>query len=227
MGIIKAENLSHKAADIIGERIIRKEFLPGERLIEVKIARELGVSQSTIREAFRTLEKKKMVTIQARRGTIVTKLDSSYVESLYDILSELYVLAMKKAMKKVIAPEDIEQTARTMEKIKACAEAEDSLGYGKAMFEIAEILLRVIEDPLLEHIVTELWHVKRWVEYEVLLFRKKDLLDSYMVLNKALEASMNGREDDAVQMIREQIQHEKMIALKVIGNQSNAVDNQD
>jgi DNA-binding GntR family transcriptional regulator len=221
---IKAENLSHKVAEIISEQIIRKDLLPGERLIEVKIARELGVSQSTIREAFRTLEKKKMVTIQARRGTIVTKLDQSYVESIYDILAELYALAMQKAMTRGATPADIEDTVRAMEKIKVCVEAEDGIGYGEAMFEMATILLRAAKDPLLEHIVTELWQVKRWIEYKVLLFRKKDLLDSYMVLKNILEAAANGQGSEAARMIREQTQYEKMIALKVIGDPSMPED---
>lgn len=224
MDRIKAENLSHKVAEIISEQIIRKDLLPGERLIEVKIARELGVSQSTIREAFRTLEKKKMVTIQARRGTIVTKLDQSYVESIYDILAELYALAMQKAMTRGAAPEDIEDTVRAMEKIKVCVEAEDGIGYGEAMFEMASILLRAAKDPLLEHIVTELWQVKRWIEYKVLLFRKKDLQDSYLVLKDILEAAANGQGSEAARMIREQTQYEKMIALKVIGDPSMPAD---
>jgi len=217
MDKIKAENLSHKVADIISERIIREELCAGERLIEVKIARELGVSQSTIREALRTLEKKKMVTIQARRGTIVTKLDQSYVESLYDILAELYALAMRKAMNRGASVSQIKNTARTLQQIRVCAEAEDGIGYGEAMFAMAAILLRAARDPLLEHSITELRQLKRWVEYKVLLYRKKDLQESYLVLEKILEAAANGRGDEAARMIREQTQYEKMIALKVIG----------
>jgi DNA-binding GntR family transcriptional regulator len=73
---IDLENLSQKVADSIAERIIRGELETGERLVEAKIARELGVSQGTIREAFRILEKKKMVSILPRRGTTVTQLNA-------------------------------------------------------------------------------------------------------------------------------------------------------
>ena len=217
MNKIKAENLSHKVAELISERIIREELLPGERLIEVKIARELGVSQSTIREAFRMLEKKQMVTIKARRGTVVTKLDKNYVESIYDILAELYALAIEKAVKKRASRKDIEDTLKAMKKIKACAESEDGMGYGEAMFGLAAILLRAAQDPLLEHIITELWQVKKWIEYKVLLFRKKDLLESFLILQKILDAYAGGQAGAAACMVREQTQFEKMIALKVIG----------
>lgn len=165
-----------------------------------------------------------MVTIQARRGTTVTKLDRSYVESIYDILAALYVLAMQKAIKTGATPEDIEDTARVLVKIRICAEAEDGIGYGEGMFEMAGILVRASKDLLLEHIITELWQVKRWIEYKVLIFRKKDLMNSYMVLHKILEAAANGKGDDAAQMIRDQTQYEKKIALKVIKEPSSKGD---
>jgi len=216
MDRIKAENLSHKVVEIISERIFRKDLLPGERLVETKIARELGVSQGTVREAFRILEKKKMVISQARRGTVVTELNRDYVDSLYDILAELYCLMIRKVIRK-ITPTDIEECIGVMEKIKACAEAEDGRGYGEAMFEAMAILLRISQDPLLEHTVTELWQVKRWVEYEVLMLRKKELLESYQDLMKIQEYVAGGKTDDAARQIREHAQYEKRIALQVIG----------
>lgn len=216
---IKTENLSQKVVDIISERIIRKDLLPGERLIEIKIARELGISQGTVREAFRILEKKKMVTIQARRGTIVTELNTDYVESLYDILAELYILMMRKVMIN-ITPENVRDLLLVMEKIKACAEMEDGLGYGEAIFESMALLLRISKDNLLEHTVTELWLVKRWVEYEALIFRKNQLMDSYQDLLRIQELILSGRIDDAANKIREHAQYEKRIALKVIKDSS-------
>jgi DNA-binding GntR family transcriptional regulator len=217
---IKTENLSQKAADVISGRIIRKELLPGERLIETKIAGELGVSQGTVREAFRILEKKKLVTIEARRGTVVTQLNSDYIESLYDILAELYGLMIRKVIIR-IAPDDAGEILEGMEKIKACAEAEDGLGYGEAMFDAISILLRVAKDPLLEHTITELWQVKRWVEYETLIFRKKELVDNYKELLKILQISIEGTADDAVQRIREYAKYEKTIAMKVMSGESH------
>ncbi|MGV8081694.1 MAG: GntR family transcriptional regulator [Syntrophales bacterium] len=213
---IKSENLSQKAADIISGRIIRKEFLPGERLIETRIAGELGVSQGTIREAFRILEKMKLVTIEARRGTVVTQLNSDYIDSLYDILAELYGLMIRKVIIR-ITPDEAVEILEGMEKIRACAETENGQGYGEAMFDAISILLRIARDPLLEHTITELWQVKRWVEYEALISRKEELTDSYRELLKILEAAVEGKEDDAVQKIREYARYEKKVALKVVG----------
>lgn len=218
---IKTENLSQKAADIISGRIIRKEFLPGERLIETKIAGELGVSQGTVREAFRILEKKKLVAIEPRRGTVVTPLNSDYIESLYDILAELYGLLIRRVMNRM-TPTDREEILGGVEKIRACAEAEDGLGYGEAMFDVISILLRIAKDSLLEHTITELWQVKRWVEYEALISRKKELKGSYGELLRIMGSAMKGDQDDAVGRIRAYALHEKTVAMKVMARKSGA-----
>lgn len=218
---IKAENLSHKVAEIIGERIIRKELLPGERLFEAKIARDLGVSQTTIREAFRILEKRKMVVIEARHGTIVTQLTRDYVESLYDILAELYILLIRKVMIK-IKSEGIDDILKGMGKIKSCAEEENGYGYGEAMFTTISILLGIANDALLEHTIAELWQVKRRIEYEAMIFKKKELLDSYERLVKIMELAIAGKVDDAVGKTRKHTQYEKKIALKVIGHRAKS-----
>lgn len=48
-----SETLAEKIAKHLEDRIVRMEIKPGERLVEVKIAEELGVSQSSVREALR------------------------------------------------------------------------------------------------------------------------------------------------------------------------------
>jgi DNA-binding GntR family transcriptional regulator len=50
---------------------------PGERLVETRIAEELGVSRSTIREAFLKLEHQGLVVNHPRRGTFVTRLSQA------------------------------------------------------------------------------------------------------------------------------------------------------
>ena len=60
--------LSEQLADHLGQRIIRGELAPGERLPEQDLARELDVSTNSLREAFRLLEKRHLIEHQPRRG---------------------------------------------------------------------------------------------------------------------------------------------------------------
>jgi DNA-binding GntR family transcriptional regulator len=211
---INSENLSQKVADSIAERIIRGQLEPGERLVEAKMARELGVSQGTIREAFRILEKKKMVAILPRRGTTVTQLNVEYVEALYDILAELYILMIKKAKLKMM-PTDIDNISLSMKSIKKYAKTEDGQRYHDALFDALKIFLRVANDPLLEHIISDLWQVTRWVQYKVLLYKKKAHMDNHYELD-VLDMAIHGNFNDVARKIRKETQNTKMVALAVI-----------
>ena len=213
---INLENLSQQAADSIAERIIRKELVPGERLVESKIAHELGVSQGTIREAFRILEKKKMVTIMPRRGTTVTQLNADYVDSLFDILTELYSLLMKKTMKKM-TPSDIEDLSLVIDNIRKCKEEEDVQKYHDSLFDALSLFMRVANDPLLEHTIKDLWQVTRWIQYEELYYKKKENLADYYELD-VLDLTLKGDVRAVVRKIREDTQHAKEMALKAIAN---------
>src|SRR3954452_15597566 len=47
---------------------------PGERLVEIPLCAELGVSRTTLREALLALQQRGLVRIEPRRGTFVTRL---------------------------------------------------------------------------------------------------------------------------------------------------------
>ena len=54
--------------------ILSGQLPPGERLIEARIAEELGVSRTVVREALLKLERQSLVVNNPRRGTFVTRL---------------------------------------------------------------------------------------------------------------------------------------------------------
>ena len=50
------ETLAVQIAQYVSDKIIRSELKPGEKIQEEKLAEELGVSRSPVREALRILE---------------------------------------------------------------------------------------------------------------------------------------------------------------------------
>jgi len=65
------ELLSATVRRLVLDRIVRGHYRPGERIIEFKLAKELGVSQSPVREGLRELAAVGIVTIHPRRGARV------------------------------------------------------------------------------------------------------------------------------------------------------------
>ena len=54
--------------------IINGDFEPGERLMEISLAKKLGVSRTPVREAIRMLELEGLVVMIPRRGAAVAQM---------------------------------------------------------------------------------------------------------------------------------------------------------
>jgi DNA-binding GntR family transcriptional regulator len=67
------------------QRILHGEVRPGERLNEVEIAGELGVSRGPIREALQRLASDGLVELQARRGAFMRRLGPAEVRDLFEV----------------------------------------------------------------------------------------------------------------------------------------------
>jgi DNA-binding GntR family transcriptional regulator len=59
------------------------QFKPGERLREIELARQIGLSRTPIREALSRLETEGLVAHDATRGVVVAELDFSMMTELY------------------------------------------------------------------------------------------------------------------------------------------------
>jgi DNA-binding GntR family transcriptional regulator len=58
---------------------------PGDRIIEVTIAQQLGVSRTPVRDAIRRLEAEGLLDYEPRAGLVVAKLDRRGVAELYEM----------------------------------------------------------------------------------------------------------------------------------------------
>ena len=65
-------SLSDQIRSAIIRRIVEGSYAPGERLVELKLAAEFGVSQAPVREAFRQLAAMNFLSTSSRRGTYVS-----------------------------------------------------------------------------------------------------------------------------------------------------------
>lgn len=89
-------SLSEQIADTVAFRIIRGEYTPGERLVEIALAEEFQVSRGPIREALRILESEGLVVIQPRRGARVQRLSRENVQNIFEVRSNLMGLLAAK-----------------------------------------------------------------------------------------------------------------------------------
>jgi DNA-binding GntR family transcriptional regulator len=95
--IIQKQNISEELVKYIKQQIISGELNPGDRIVETKLARELGVSQTPVREAIRHLHGEGIITIVPNKGPMVRTLDMKDVFEIYSVRSMLEGLAIRLA----------------------------------------------------------------------------------------------------------------------------------
>jgi DNA-binding GntR family transcriptional regulator len=92
--------LRDKVAEAIRAKILSAELKPGERLVEERIAEEMGVSRNPIREAIRTLASEGLVEVTARRGAMVASLSDKEAEDLIEVRAALEAANARLAAKR-------------------------------------------------------------------------------------------------------------------------------
>lgn len=81
--------LYEEVAELLRQRIFRRELEPGAWIDEVRIAEEYGISRTPLREALKVLAVEGLVTMKVRRGAYVTEVSEQDLGEVYHLLSLL------------------------------------------------------------------------------------------------------------------------------------------
>jgi DNA-binding GntR family transcriptional regulator len=126
----KLASLSDQVYEHLRSAIIRAELQPGEKLVELNIAAQMGTSQGPVREALQRLERDGLVEHRARSATFVTAIRNDEIYELFSIRSVIEGFAIQRAAQKITHA----QCAELDELIQKMAQA----GGLKEMFLLAE-----------------------------------------------------------------------------------------
>ena len=83
------------------QAILKGELEPGERLMEIHLAKRLGVSRTPIREAIRKLELEGLVDMVPRRGAVVASITRKDMRDVLEVRRTLEMLAVEVACERI------------------------------------------------------------------------------------------------------------------------------
>ena len=108
--------------------ILGGDVLPGERLNELALSRQLNISRAPLREAVRRLEQMELLEIVPNRGVLVRQVSMRDALDLYDLRAALFRGAARLAARRAL-PESVAHLHRVNDRMRQAAVAEDFAGY--------------------------------------------------------------------------------------------------
>ena len=94
-------NLREQIKDVVLQRIVSGAYPPGARLVETRIAQELGVSQTPVREALRDLEQLGCIVHEPFRGCSVRAFSANELLEAFPVRAALEALAARLAAQRI------------------------------------------------------------------------------------------------------------------------------
>jgi DNA-binding GntR family transcriptional regulator len=132
------------AVEALRAAIVDGRLRPGERLKEIPLAEQLGVSRGPIRDALRLLERDGLIDVIPNRGAVVPELHALDVLEVYALRASLGSLALQKLLLEDQLP--IAELERALRGLRAAVERTDArragdydLGYQAAILDGAQL----------------------------------------------------------------------------------------
>ena len=117
-------SLRGRIAEKVRDAIVSGSLQEGQRLVERKLATELGASLTAVREALIELEMEGFITKHRNAATYVTKLSLEEAEKLFALREVLEVFAFEQAAE-LAEVEELEHLENLHRQMMAAARAED------------------------------------------------------------------------------------------------------
>lgn len=137
------------------EAIIKGEFLPGERLMEIQLSEKMGVSRTPVREAIRKLELEGLVIMIPRKGAHVSELTVKNIMDVLEVRASLDALAAALAAERMSSHETT-RLKDVYEQFVIFAERENLQGLVKKDVEFHEIIYKSSRNEKLIQIASNL-----------------------------------------------------------------------
>ncbi|MFN0156015.1 MAG: GntR family transcriptional regulator [Gaiella sp.] len=145
---IERHVLRNRVRDILLQRIASGELPQGERIVETRIAAELGTSQAPVREALRELELYRLVESEPFRGARVRAFGDDELIEIYPVRASLEELAARLAAP--IVAEDPEPLRAQLEAMTEAAAAGDIATLSHADIGFHRAIVAAASNSILE-----------------------------------------------------------------------------
>ena len=152
---IKPVTLRHRIVEIIRQAITSGDLGPGDRVVELQLAKQLGVGNTAVREALFELERTGLVTRIPNKGSFITKMTWEDAQQIFRVRKELESLAVELALERISAP-DLDALQGFVNGMKTAAETSDFERFYQNDIEFHRTLWRLSQNRYLANVLETL-----------------------------------------------------------------------
>jgi len=206
--LMRRPTLAGEARSVLERWILSGELQAGQKLNEVNLANQIGVSRGTVREAIRSLADSGLIEIVANRGAYIRSITIEEIGNLYELRGAIFALGCALAARWTGQSPDSELVGalnRNMVEMRAAHRNGDHESYYELNIAFHDLLLEAAKNPKAKSLYDAL--VK-----EMHLFRRRGLsiatnIESSIAEHADIvEAVTNGNEEAARQAALKHIQ---------------------
>lgn len=144
--------------ETLREAIISGKLEPGERLMEIQLAEEIGVSRTPVREAIRKLELEGFVVMIPRKGAYVAGISLKDITDVFEVRAALEALAAGLAAER-ITDEEIDKLDRSLVAYSEQTNQQNIDGIVETDTDFHDLLYKASRNERLMLIITHLREV--------------------------------------------------------------------
>lgn len=153
-------SMPEAVASALREAILDGALTPGTWLREAEVAREMNVSRTPVRDAFRILAAEGLVSINANQGAVVAQMTAEDVVELYVMRETLEMLAAKLAARRG-AQQCLEAFADLIPKMREIGEQGRIQELSKLNFDFHAVILAAAGNRYLDRALTQIQNAAR------------------------------------------------------------------
>ncbi|MEW5953738.1 MAG: GntR family transcriptional regulator [Bacillota bacterium] len=203
--------------ETLREAIIQGRLRPGERMMEVQLAEEMGVSRTPVREAIRKLELEGFVVMVPRKGAYVAGISVKDIVDVFEVRAALEALAAGLAAERITG-EEMEELERSLVQITELSSRNSIDDIVAVDTSFHDIIYRASRNERLIQIVTHLQEqIQRFRTASLSLpGRTKWALDEH---KKIVEAIADRNVELAQNLARDHIENAEQSMLNALGKE--------
>lgn len=154
------DTLSQHVTDTLRDWVLHGKFSPGDRLEEIPLAEQLGVSRTPVRAALATLGNEGLLDHQPKRGYTVRRYDVAEIVAAYEVRAALEGLACRQAAMRGLSAGHAELLERSLDDgdrilAKGVLLAEDHLPYQQVNITLHNTILEAAGNPWVQRFATQ------------------------------------------------------------------------